>query len=59
MMKRVADILGRRYAMTAECIVFCIGVVIQIVSFTSWVQFAIGRLIAGLGVGALSAAVPM
>jgi len=39
--------------------VFIIGVIIQITAFESWVQVAIGRLISGLGVGALSAAVPM
>ncbi|TFK80912.1 general substrate transporter [Polyporus arcularius HHB13444] len=55
----VADWLGRRYAMTVECGVFMVGVLIQITAFHSWVQFAIGRLISGLGVGSLSAAVPM
>ncbi|KAI8976337.1 general substrate transporter [Trametes punicea] len=54
-----ADFLGRRYAMTVECIVFMLGVIIQITSFHSWVQFAIGRLVSGFGVGSLSAAVPM
>ena len=56
---RTADFLGRRYAMVVECVIFAIGVVIQMVSFSSWVQFALGRLVSGLGVGALSAAVPM
>ncbi|KAI0324563.1 general substrate transporter [Cubamyces sp. BRFM 1775] len=54
-----ADYLGRRYAMTVECGVFMIGVIIQITAFHSWVQFAIGRLVSGFGVGSLSAAVPM
>lgn len=45
--------------MQIESVVFIVGVVIQITSFSSWVQFAIGRLVSGLGVGALSAAVPM
>ncbi|KAI0919943.1 hypothetical protein AcW1_002933 [Taiwanofungus camphoratus] len=54
-----ADFLGRRYAMTAECLVFMIGVVVQITSFHSWAQFAVGRLISGFGIGSLSAAVPM
>jgi len=45
--------------MTTECIVFIIGVIVQIASQTAWPQYAIGRLISGLGVGALSAAVPM
>ncbi|KAI0820915.1 general substrate transporter [Trametes gibbosa] len=54
-----ADYFGRRYAMSLECIVFSVGVIIQITSFHSWVQFAIGRLVSGFGVGSLSAAVPM
>jgi len=57
--KRIADTLGRRYAMVCECGVFAIGVIIQLCSFYSWQQVAVGRLISGLGVGSLSAAVPM
>ena len=45
--------------MSVECGVLMIGVLIQMVSFHSWPQFAVGRLISGLGVGSLSAAVPM
>ncbi|KAF8585286.1 general substrate transporter [Ramaria rubella] len=55
----IADTLGRRKAMSIECLVFVVGVIIQITSFTHWYQFAIGRLVSGLGVGALSAAVPL
>ncbi|EPQ32216.1 uncharacterized protein PFL1_00413 [Pseudozyma flocculosa PF-1] len=55
----IADWLGRRWAMTVECVVFSIGVIIQVTSFTAWYQVAIGRLVTGLGVGALSAAVPL
>ncbi|KAG6848857.1 hypothetical protein H0H93_013395 [Arthromyces matolae] len=55
----IADFLGRRYAMVSECVIFIVGVIIQISSTTSWVQFAMGRWVSGLGVGALSAAVPM
>ncbi|EKM51398.1 uncharacterized protein PHACADRAFT_263484 [Phanerochaete carnosa HHB-10118-sp] len=56
---RTADLLGRRRAMTAECVVFIVGVIVQIASAHAWAQFAVGRLISGLGIGALSAAVPM
>lgn len=56
---RTADFLGRRRAMQVECVVFCVGVIVQISTQSQWAQFAVGRLIAGLGVGALSAAVPM
>lgn len=45
--------------MQLECLVFCVGVIVQITTKSQWAQFAVGRLIAGLGVGALSAAVPM
>lgn len=61
--------------MSVECLVFTLGVIVQITSFDAWYQFAIGRFISGLGVrasyflasqfltsfqvGALSAAVPM
>ncbi|KAH8105333.1 general substrate transporter [Cristinia sonorae] len=56
---KIADVLGRRRAMTTECTVFILGVIVQITAMRSWPQFAVGRLISGLGVGALSAAVPM
>ena len=54
-----ADALGRRRAMSAECGLFIVGVVIQISSEHTWQQFAVGRFVSGLAVGALSAAVPM
>jgi SP family sugar:H+ symporter-like MFS transporter len=53
-----ADYFGRRRAMIIQCVIFMIGVIIQITAFNSWAQFAIGRLVSGLGVGGLSAAVP-
>ncbi|KAI0781709.1 general substrate transporter [Irpex lacteus] len=56
---KIADYLGRRWAMTSECCVFMVGVVVQLASVRAWPQFAVGRLISGLGIGALSAAVPM
>lgn len=45
--------------MVVECALFCVGVIIQITSTHVWQQVAVGRLISGLAVGALSAAVPM
>ncbi|KAF8225461.1 hypothetical protein L208DRAFT_1425435 [Tricholoma matsutake] len=54
-----ADMLGRRYAMVVECVLFIIGVTIQITTKYAWQQFAGGRFVSGLAVGALSAAVPM
>ncbi|KAG6885807.1 hypothetical protein C0993_009567 [Termitomyces sp. T159_Od127] len=55
----IADLLGRRYAMVAECVIFIVGVIIQIAATDVWQQFGMGRWVSGLGVGALSAAVPM
>ncbi|KDR83797.1 hypothetical protein GALMADRAFT_236183 [Galerina marginata CBS 339.88] len=55
----IADRVGRRYAMVVECIMFCIGVVVQICTVSVWQQIAVGRFISGLAVGALSCAVPM
>ncbi|KAG8694081.1 hexose transporter hxt1 [Ceratobasidium sp. 395] len=54
-----ADYFGRRVAMSLECAVFSIGVIIQVTAFQAWYQIMIGRFISGLGVGALSAAVPL
>jgi len=55
----IADRLGRRKAMTVECGIFSIGVVIQTAAFFAWYQVMIGRFVSGLGVGALSAVVPL
>ncbi|KAL7412749.1 general substrate transporter [Mrakia frigida] len=55
----VSDALGRRKAMTASSFVICVGVAIQISSSDVWQQFAVGRLVTGLGVGALSGTAPL
>lgn len=55
----IADHIGRKYSMSVWSIVFIVGVIIQMASDRSWVQVAIGRLVAGAGVGALSIMVPM
>lgn len=55
----IADHIGRKYSMIVWSIVFIIGVVIQMAADTIWQQVAVGRLIAGAGVGALSIMVPM
>ena len=40
-------------AMSIECAIFSIGVIVQVTAFTVWEQVMIGRLISGLGVGGL------
>ncbi|KAJ5528403.1 hypothetical protein N7513_012562 [Penicillium frequentans] len=54
----VADYFGRRIAMILETFVFCVGVILQTAS-TSIPLFVAGRFFAGLGVGLLSATVPL
>ncbi|EIW73633.1 hypothetical protein TREMEDRAFT_71013 [Tremella mesenterica DSM 1558] len=55
----ISNWTGRRRAMSAFCVIFSVGVLIQITAFSSWVQIMMGRFIAGWGVGALSSAVPV
>ncbi|KAJ5917126.1 hypothetical protein N7466_010680 [Penicillium verhagenii] len=54
----IADYFGRRIAMIVETFVFCIGVILQTAS-TSIPLFVAGRFFAGLGVGLLSATIPL
>ncbi|ATY59255.1 General substrate transporter [Cordyceps militaris] len=56
---KMADLLGRRLAISLAAFFTCVGTVIEISSTTHWVQFAVGRLVTGLSIGALSVVVPM
>lgn len=53
-----SDRFGRRGSILIWAGIFTAGVVVQTATIRSVVQFTIGRFIAGLGVGALSAIVP-
>jgi MFS family permease len=54
-----ADILGRKYGLMASAaIVFNLGVILQVAS-TTQPLFIAGRFFAGLGVGLISAIVPL
>lgn len=54
----MADIFGRRLAMILNTVVFTIGVILQTAA-TAIPLFVAGRFFAGLGVGLLSATIPM
>ncbi|ORY91683.1 and other transporter-domain-containing protein [Leucosporidium creatinivorum] len=54
-----ADSLGRKGSMIFWSVLFTIGVIIQTAAETSRPQLLVGRLIAGFGIGALSALVPL
>jgi SP family sugar:H+ symporter-like MFS transporter len=55
----LADHFGRRLTISGSAFFYIIGVIIEITSDKVWVQFAMGRFAAGLGIGALSTVVPM
>lgn len=50
----IADFIGRRFTIIAGCMIFSIGVVLQVAS-TQYSLLVAGRLVAGLGVGFVSA----
>jgi SP family sugar:H+ symporter-like MFS transporter len=52
------DKWGRKYMVCGCALLYILGVIIEITSERQWVQIAMGRLVTGLGVGALSTAVP-
>ena len=56
---KMADTIGRRLSISIAALFTCVGVVIEISSSTSWVQFAVGRLFTGVSIGAMSVVVPM
>ncbi|KFY96548.1 hypothetical protein V500_02411 [Pseudogymnoascus sp. VKM F-4518 (FW-2643)] len=56
----LADKIGRRGSIPWWCLIFAIGVTIQIaVGDGQWVGVAMGRFVAGLGVGSLSVLIPL
>ncbi|KAL5627212.1 hypothetical protein BROUX41_003365 [Berkeleyomyces rouxiae] len=56
---KIADTLGRRLCISVSAFFCCIGTIVEVSSSSSWVQFAMGRLVTGLGIGSLSVSVPM
>ncbi|KAM7206216.1 putative hexose transporter [Rhypophila sp. PSN 637] len=56
---KIADSLGRRLSICFSALFSCIGTIIEVSSNTVWAQFAVGRLVTGFGIGALSVLVPM
>ncbi|KHN99836.1 hexose transporter-like protein [Metarhizium album ARSEF 1941] len=56
---KMADLMGRRWTISAAAFFTCVGTVVEISSTYSWAQFAVGRLVSGVSIGALSVVVPM
>lgn len=53
------DKIGRKSSIIYATVVFCVGVLLQVVTSAFLSIFLIGRLIAGLGIGLLSGLVPV
>lgn len=56
---KMADLIGRRLSVSVSAFFCMIGALIEITSQYSWAQYAVGRLLEGVGVGSLSVCVPM
>ncbi|KAH0593797.1 hypothetical protein MHUMG1_08548 [Metarhizium humberi] len=56
---KMADLIGRRLTISAAAFFTCVGTIIEISSSYHWAQFAVGRLVSGVSIGALSVVVPM
>lgn len=55
----IANTFGRRVGIIWGNVLFWIGVIVQMTATYTWYQVALGRWVAGLGVGALSVMTPM
>ncbi|KAL5336181.1 general substrate transporter [Aspergillus crustosus] len=55
----MADRIGRKFSISFWALLHIVGIIVQIATDSNWVQIAMGRWVAGLGVGALSSVVPM
>jgi len=53
----LADFVGRRATIIYGCLVFAMGCILQVASSNQLVLFVMGRLVAGLGVGFISAVI--
>lgn len=53
----MGDRLGRKWGIIGGCIIFFLGIGLQL--DTKWATFIVGRVIAGFGVGVVSCLVPM
>ncbi|KAJ6125723.1 hypothetical protein N7523_003343 [Penicillium sp. IBT 18751x] len=55
----IADRIGRKLSISFWALLHIVGIIVQIATTDKWYQIALGRWVAGLGVGALSSVVPM
>lgn len=56
---RTGDLYGRKKGLMMTMVVYIVGIIIQIASVSSWVQYFIGRIVSGLAVGSIAVLAPM
>lgn len=56
---KTADMYGRRIGLMIMMVIYIVGILIQITSFTKWYQYFIGRIISGLAVGGIGVISPL
>ena len=56
---KIAGSMGRCRAISASAFSSCVGTMIEISAQYSWMHYAAGRFVTGLGIGSLSVLVPM
>lgn len=59
LLSRLGDMYGRRKALSISCVIYIIGIIVEIASIRAWYQYMIGRYFAGIGVGGLTVYSPM
>ncbi|RCK67005.1 Galactose transporter [Candida viswanathii] len=58
-LSKLADLYGRRFAISVSMLIYISGVIIQIAAQHAWFQVMIGRIITGVAVGTLSVVCPL
>lgn len=56
---KLVDTLGRVKTISVYNLLYCVAVIVQLVTFSSWIQIMVGRCIAGISVGAFCVTIPM
>ncbi|QEO23459.1 hypothetical_protein [Candidozyma auris] len=59
LLSKCADLWGRRVGLMISMAIYVVGIIVQIASQYSWVQYFIGRLITGVAVGIVSVVSPL
>lgn len=55
----IAERFGRRISFSFWCAIHIVGTIVEMTTTSKWYQVAIGRLVAGVGIGGLTTLVPM